>query len=90
MINSGGNAVLTATITGTGPYDLVWSDGFTQTGVSSPAMHTVSPTTTTTYFVDVTDEGTSCTGQSSDVTVTVNVGPISPIIAAIMAEYPPS
>lgn len=79
---------LTATMSGVAPFDLVWSDGFTQTDVSSPATRIVTPQVTTTYSVSSTDAN-GCQATSNDVTVEVIVGPLSCISAAILEKYCP-
>jgi hypothetical protein len=46
------SASIQATLTGEPPWSLEWSDGLTQSGITtSPVTRTVSPTTNTTYFV---------------------------------------
>src|SRR4030095_6664095 len=68
----GASAIVQAALTGTGPWDLTWSDGFQQNVSSSPATRTVSPSVTTVYTVtSVTDA--NCSGTSSgSATVTVD------------------
>lgn len=63
---------LSVDLTGTGPWNLTWSDNFTQNGVTaSPAKRTVTPAMTTTYSVTtVADALCSNTGTGS---FTVNV-----------------
>jgi len=62
------SSTLTATFSGTGPFDLTWSDGLVQTNQASPVMRIVSPVNTTTYFVTVTDV-TGLRTTSNNVTV---------------------
>ena len=74
-ICAGSSTTLTATLTGTAPWNLTWSDGHVQNGVTaSPATRSVSPTTTTVYtltsFSDVNGPGTA--SGSATVTVTPN------------------
>lgn len=77
-ICSGGSATISVALTGTGPWDLVWSDGFMQMGVgSSPTMRVVNPMSTTTYSVDQIDDSL-CTGVSSGA-ATVIVGDMQPL-----------
>lgn len=77
-ICSGGNATLSVELTGTGPWDLTWSDGFMQTGVMvSPATRVVTPITTTTYWIDQIDDSL-CTGMANGL-ATVIVGDNQPL-----------
>jgi hypothetical protein len=81
----GCSTVIQAALTGTGPWNVTWSDGVTQSGVTaSPATRTVSPSITTTYTVtNLTDA--NCTALTSDRTgsalVTVNPAPSQPSAA---------
>ena len=75
-ICNGSSATIQAALTGTAPWSLVWSDGFTQTGVaSSPATRTVAPQTTTSYSVSTVSDA-FCAGTSSG-SATINVSPQS-------------
>ena len=81
VICNGASASISAALTGTGPWNVTWSDGVTQTGVSaSPATRTVSPSATTAYTVMGLSDS-KCTAQASDLTgsavVTVNSRPTS-------------
>jgi hypothetical protein len=60
-----GSSTVQAALTGTGPWTVKWSDGVTQSGVtSSPAIRTVTPAFSTMYTVtDVSDA--SCSGTSA-------------------------
>lgn len=70
IVCPGNPATLTATIIGTPPFDVVWSDGFVQTGVVSPVSHVVNPTFTTAYAVAVTNSmGDTITAGGAIVTV---------------------
>lgn len=65
----GSSGVIQAVLTGTAPWNLVWSDGFTQTDVVvSPAVRIVSPSVTTIYRVQsVSDAGNAsglCSGEA--------------------------
>jgi len=64
-ICKGGSINIRADLTGTGPWNLAWSDGFVQNGVStSPATRPVSPASTTSYSVtSISDLG--CSGSST-------------------------
>ena len=77
-ICNGGLTTVSAALTGTGPWNVTWSDSVTQTGVNiSPATRSVSPSSTTTYTVTALDA--NCTAQASDRTgsavITVNTAP---------------
>ena len=76
----GDSAILTFTADGTGPYDIVLSDGNTFTGVADGDTISVSPSATTTITItSVVDQG-GCTGTSvSSVLITVNMPPDEPI-----------
>ncbi|CAM2067299.1 putative pectate lyase C [Sulfidibacter corallicola] len=61
----GQSTTLTVTLTGTPPWDLTWSDGHIQNGVTtSPAQRTVTPNESTTYTV-TTFSDSVCDGQAS-------------------------
>ena len=66
-ICNGGSATIEATLTGTGPWTIVWSDGATNTPSSSPATRTVSPTSSTTYTVSSLSDA-NCNSDSGDLT----------------------
>ena len=80
-ICNGGSTAIAAALTGTGPWNVIWSDGTNQNGVvASPATRNVSPSATTTYTVtNLTDA--NCTAQAADQTgstvVTVSARPTS-------------
>ncbi len=65
-ICAGGSTTIQAALTGTGPWNLTWSDGFVQNGVTtSPATRVVSPASTTTYTVTLVGSGTCPSGSST-------------------------
>ncbi len=81
---SGESVTLSVALTGSGPWNLVWSDDFAQNGiVASPATRDVTPVTTTTYTVrSVTD--TACAGTASgSATVTVNPVPVASLTVPV-------
>jgi hypothetical protein len=74
---NGSTATISAALTGTGPWNVSWSDGSNQNAVAtSPATRSVSPSTNTTYTVTALSDA-NCTAQPGDRTgsavVTVNV-----------------
>ncbi len=73
----GNSANIQATLSGDGPWTLVWSDGFTQVDVdANPVTRSVSPASTTIYSVtSVTDLNCANSGSGS-ATVTVNTAPV--------------
>jgi len=72
----GSSTTIRAALTGIGPWNLTWSDGFTQTAVAtSPATRTVAPTATTAYTVTAVSD-TKCAGTSSG-------------SAVVTVEFPP-
>src|SRR5205085_2128769 len=78
-ICNGESTPIQAVLSGAGPWNVTWSDGATQTGLtSSPATRDVSPTSTTTYKVTALSDS-NCTAQPGDLTgsavVTVNPRP---------------
>jgi O-glycosyl hydrolase len=79
---SGSSTTIQAALTGTGPWNVTWSDAVVQNGVaSSPATRSVSPSSTTTYTVTALTDA-SCMAQAGDRTgsavVTVNSIPATP------------
>jgi uncharacterized repeat protein (TIGR01451 family) len=72
----GNTANIQATLTGTGPWTLIWSDGFTQSNVAaSPATRTVSPASTTVYSVTTVTDANCSNAGSGSATVTANSPP---------------
>ncbi|MBK9064655.1 MAG: hypothetical protein IPL89_15895 [Acidobacteria bacterium] len=86
---SGGNVTLSATLTGTAPWSLTWSDGFPQVVSVSPATRVVAPAVSTIYtltaFSDAFGEGT----VSGSATITVSGVAPSAVITA-PASAPPN
>ena len=79
-ICAGSSATIQASLTGTGPWRVTWSDGVTQNNVpSSPVTRNVSPAVTTTYtiasFHDIYCEGTD-TGAA---VITVSPNPTATV-----------
>ena len=76
----GGSTTVQAALTGSGPWQVTWSDGVVQSGVlASPAVRTVSPGATTTYKVTglLDANCTASSGQlSGTATVTLNTIPV--------------
>jgi Lamin Tail Domain/Calx-beta domain/PKD-like domain/Immunoglobulin I-set domain len=79
----GGTATIQAALTGAAPWNVTWSDGVTQTGVTtSPATRTVSPAMMTIYTVTAVSDLNFGNGTSSgNATVTVNANPDATITA---------
>lgn len=81
-ICSGSSTSLSVALTGTGPWTLLWSDGFVQSGIgTSPATRTVSPSATTTYAVATVADANCASTASGSSTVTVNTTPSATITA---------
>lgn len=72
-ICSGSSTTILANLTGTGPWDITWSDGATQTASSSPATRSVSPGVSTNYSVTALTDSTGCSAStlSGNAAVTV-------------------
>ncbi|MGA2139973.1 MAG: S8 family serine peptidase, partial [Verrucomicrobiia bacterium] len=70
-------ATIQATLTGAAPWNVTWSDGFIQSGITtSPVTRAVSPPTNTTYTITAISDA-NCTGSASG-------------SATITLRYPPS
>jgi hypothetical protein len=82
-ICAGSSTTISATLTGTGPWNVSWSDGFIQSGVAaSPATRLVSPSGSTVYTVTAVSDA-NCSGSAvGSATVTVNPSPATPTISA--------
>ncbi len=80
-ICQGESTDLTITLTGVGPWDIVYSDGVTNFNIddilTSPHVFTVTPGTTTTYNLVSVSDSCSPTG-TVDGTATITVQPIAP------------
>ena len=63
-ICAGDSTQISAALTGTGPWNLTWSDGLAQSAGTSPATRNVSPDVTTTYTV-TTIADAHCAGPGS-------------------------
>lgn len=86
----GQTAVLSTALTGTGPWDVTWSDGATQLAVaSSPAQRTVSPASTSVYTVTqvVSEAGGCVAAGTGSATVTVIAPPATPVITAPASAF---
>ncbi|HEV8267222.1 MAG TPA: hypothetical protein VGR00_03270, partial [Thermoanaerobaculia bacterium] len=80
----GGSTMIQAALTGTPPWNVTWSDSFTQMGVmASPATRTVSPSSTTIYTVTAVSDMVGPGASTGSATVTVD--PIAPTVTAPMA-----
>lgn len=79
-ICAGSSTTLTATLTGTGPWNITWSDAVSQNGIaSSPATRVVNPASTTAYTVIAVSD-VNCTGTSlGSATITVNPSPTATV-----------
>ncbi|HKO01965.1 MAG TPA: hypothetical protein VJ032_09750, partial [Thermoanaerobaculia bacterium] len=66
---------ITATLTGTAPFSITWSDGVTQSGIATTsATRTVSPATTTTYTITAVTDA-NCAGGTASGSAVVTVTP---------------
>jgi hypothetical protein len=81
----GGNATITAFVSGIAPWRVTWSDGVVQTFSSGNAVRTVSPSSTTTYTVTSVTDGSTCTvpgNSAGSAVITVSTPPPTPAITA--------
>jgi hypothetical protein len=67
-------ALIEATLEGTPPWSLTWSDGFTETGLTTSSLRTVRPAQTTTYTVTAVSDA-QCAGTASG-SATITVDPV--------------
>lgn len=84
-----GSATIQAALTGPQPWNVTWSDGVTQTNITtSPVTRPVSPSSTTVYtltaFTGAGEPGTTF----GSATVTVSAVPAAPAISAPTAALP--
>ncbi|MEO6326675.1 MAG: fibronectin type III domain-containing protein, partial [Thermoanaerobaculia bacterium] len=87
-ICEGSTAIIQAALTGTAPWNLLWSDGQPQSVSASPATRTVSPATTTTYSLTSASDGVGTASVSGSATISVNPVPATPEIAAPSSVLP--
>jgi sugar lactone lactonase YvrE len=71
---AGSSTTIQADLTGTPPWNLAWSDGFTQTVSVSPATRSVSPAATTAYGITSLSDAV-CAGAASGI-ANVKVDPV--------------
>jgi len=85
-ISQNGSALISASLSGTAPWTITWSDGVTQSNLtSSLAQRTVFPSTTTSYSVIAVSDGASCSGTSSGTAVVTVLAPPPPTPTALTA-----
>jgi hypothetical protein len=81
-ICAGESTNISAVLTGTGPWNLTWSDGLVQSAGTSPASRTVSPDQTTTYtIVSIADAHCAAPGSGA-AEIVVGTPPAPPVISA--------
>jgi YD repeat-containing protein len=86
VVDSGVSVQLTATLTGTPNWSVTWSDGFTQTNITTTAIsRTVNPTSTITYSITDVSDASSCPGSASGST-RFTVRPPAPASISAMTE----
>lgn len=87
-INAGESVVLTSTPTAVAPYELRWSDGLIQSGLTGISTRTVSPIVSTQYSVIIAD----ATGCESDPVLAIDITVensllLSDLARAILIKY---
>ncbi len=81
-ICQGGSTLISAALTGTGPWNVTWSDGLVQSSSGSPATRTVSPSATTVYTVTAVRDANCFGSAAGAATVTVGQPVAAPTITA--------
>jgi hypothetical protein len=85
----GASTTIQAALTSTPPWNLTWSDGLVQMGVTAnPATRSVNPTTTTTYTLIGLSNAAGTGSASGQATITVNPRP-TPVINTPSDYVPP-
>jgi hypothetical protein len=78
----GSSTEISAALTGTGPWNLIWSDGLAQSVGASPGRRTVSPASTTVYTVTSVQDALCTAAGTGSATVTVAPPVPAPAISA--------
>ena len=78
----GSSTEISAALTGTGPWNLMWSDGLAQSVGSSPATRSVAPSATTVYTVTSVQDALCAAPGSGSATVTLAPPVPAPVVAA--------
>ena len=81
-ICEGGSATIRVRLTGNGPWQITWSDGFVETVSTSPHLRTVSPTQTTFYTVTAVVDQDGAGDTFGTAVVTINSVPAPTITAS--------
>ncbi len=81
-ICQGSSTDLSTSLTGTGPWSVIWSDGLAQSIGSSPATRTVTPLATTTYTITSVLDAHCAGAASGGAVVTVGLPVDPPVITA--------
>jgi gliding motility-associated-like protein len=84
---AGGSSTLTFSLTGSGPFNVGYTDGITTfnlSGISNGHTVVVSPPTTRTYTISSITDATSCAGVAgANTTITVNPPPTSATLTGL-------